>query len=472
MAKINADVVIAGSGAGGSAIAGELLRAGAKVVVIEAGPVRFGKPGLHARNLSPTPAGTVEFGGVIAKEWVYPCKDDKPVAGLEGLWVSHGVGGMFSIFCSNLPYPDVSELPDWMDVADWTPYLARSAKLLHADAGVFGKGVRAARIKDAVETAVGKTLTGRPVQHMPIAVRETASGLKFTGADDLLEGSYNPANLTLITDHVVREVLTDGGSRATGLVAIPTDGGEPLTISADIVVVAAGPVATSQIIAASKVDAGPALGRYVLDHPIVSTSVLLKPEIVADIPADDPLFSIWVPFSKDHQFQNEVFRFPQALAAGTPEQRAADVATFVAMDINPDNAITYSRDRTDKFGLPEVSVHLVHSEADQQRIAAATAENYLVSAAVSDTRQGWFPILYKVGGSAHLMSTCRMGPRDDGTSVVDRNGRFWKYDNLYAAGNATLAVPSGANPTFTTVAAALMSADDILARSGVAKAAA
>lgn len=461
--RIDADVVIAGSGAGGSAIAGELLRAGARVVVIEAGPIRFGKAGLHGRNLDTSESGIAAFGELIMKEWVFPCRSDKAVDGLPGFWASHGVGGMFSIFCSNLPYPDVSELPDWMPVSDWTPYLERSARLLHANSEIFGRGVRASRILDRVAAAVGGDLTGRPVQHMPIAVRETAAGLKFTGADDLLAGDYDAASLTLLTDHIVRRVETRG-SRATGIVAVPAAGREEVLVHADHVVIAAGTLATAQIVAASPIEAGAAFGRYLLDHPIISTRVLLKPEILECVPEGDPIFSVWVPFGKDHPFQNEVFRFPQTPPAGTRDEDGADVATFVAMDVNPDNRVRFSAERTDGFGLPEASVTLVHSEADQRRIAAAAAENYLVSAAVSDTRQGWFPILYKAGGSAHLMGSCRMGPKDDGTSVVDRNGRFWNYDNLYAAGNATLAVPSGANPTFTTVAAALMTADDILRR--------
>lgn len=469
--RIEADVVIAGSGAGGSAVAGELLRAGARVVVIEAGPVRFGKPGLHARNLDTSEAALVEFGKVIAREWIYPCKANTPIKGLDGLWVSHGVGGMFSIFCSNLPYPDVAELPDWMGLDVWAPYLERSARLLHADAEIFGRGVRAGRILDRVTAAIGKDLTGRPVQHMPIGVRATDNGVKFTGADDLLAGDYETNRLHLITEHVVRRIETSG-SRATGLTVAPAGGGEEITIHADAVVVAAGTIASAQIVAASKIDAGPALGRYLLDHPIISTRVLLNPEILEGVPQGDPLFSVWIPFSKDHPFQNEVFRFPQTPPAGTRDEDGADVATFVAMDVNPDNRIDFSREKTDLFGLPAVEVSLVHSEADQRRIAAAAAENYLVCAAVSDTRQGWFPILYKAGGSAHLMGSCRMGEKPDGTSVVDRTGRFWSYDNLYAAGNATLAVPSGANPTFTAVAAALMTADHIVGkRAGIARAA-
>ena len=72
--------------------------------------------------------------------------------------------------------------------------------------------------------------------------------------------------------------------------------------------------------------------------------------------------------------------------------------------------------------------------------------------------------MYKPGGSAHLMGSCRMGPKDDGESVVNQSGRLWRSDNVYVAGNAVLGTPSGANPTFTTVAAALMTADAILGR--------
>jgi choline dehydrogenase-like flavoprotein len=54
-----------------------------------------------------------------------------------------------------------------------------------------------------------------------------------------------------------------------------------------------------------------------------------------------------------------------------------------------------------------------------------------------------------------------MGPRDDGNSVVDRNGKLWGYDNVYVAGNAVLAQSNAGNPTLTTVAAALRTANAI-----------
>lgn len=457
------DVVVIGSGAGGAAVAGELARAGREVLVIEAGPVRFGALGLHARNLDPSEAGLPAYGQRILKEWVFPAYADAPVDGLPGLWISHGVGGMFGIWCSNCPRPDRSELPDWMPAATWDTYLARAEQVMHIDRDIARGGVRASRLLAATQAAVGPLAPGREVQPMPIAARRIDGVLKYTGSDDLLEVGPGQAAPTVLADHIVRRIV-HRGDRATAVVVAPRLGGPERTLEADAIVVAAGTTASAQLIAASKLDAGPALGRYLLDHPIVSTRVLLKPELLHDVPAGDPVFSVWVPHSASHPWQNEVFRFPQTPPEGTRDEDGADVATFVSMDLNPDNRLHFAADAVDGFGLPRLRVDLQHSEADHRRIAAATAENYLISAAVADMTRGWMPVLYKPGGSAHLMGSCRMGPKDDGESVVNADGRLWRYENLYVAGNAVLGTPSGCNPTFTTVAAALMTADAILGR--------
>lgn len=457
------DVVVIGSGAGGAAVAGELARAGREVLVLEAGPVRFGTPGLHARNLDTSEAALHEFGRRILQEWVLPANASAPIEGLPGLAISHGVGGMLGIWCSNCPRPDRSELPDWMPASVWDTYLGRAESVMHIHRDIAEGGVRAARIQAATARAVGPLEAGREVQPMPIAVRRVNGGLKYSGSDDLLAVSEGQTPPRVLADHIVRRIEHRDG-RASAVIAVPRQGGAELRIEAGTVVIAAGTLASAQIIQASGLDAGPALGRYLLDHPIVSTRVLLKAEILMDVPAGDPLFSVWVPHSASHPWQNEVFRFPQAPPAGTRDEDGADVTTFVSMDLNPDNRLAFDAGAPDNFGLPRVKVTLTHSEADHRRIADATAENYLISAAVADLSHGWSPVMYKPGGSAHLMGSCRMGPKDDGESVVNQSGRLWRSDNVYVAGNAVLGTPSGANPTFTTVAAALMTADAILGR--------
>lgn len=460
--NLQADVIVVGSGAGGAAVAGRLGRAGKRVIVVEAGPLRFGSTGGHARNLDVSEAGMLAYAKEVTKEWVFPCGSATPVQGLPGFLVSHGAGGSFSLWCSNAPAPDVSELPAWMDPADWADYLGQAAQIMHIDPDIARGGVRAERILAATRAVVGSLPAGREVQPMPIAARRVDGRLKYTSSDDLLAQAEGGLAPLLIAEHIVQRVLHSNG-RATGVVAMPRNGGEPLVIEAGAVVIASGTLASAQLIQASDIDAGPALGRHLLDHPTISTRVLLRPEILADVPAQDPVFSIWVPHSAAHPWQTEVFRFPQTPPTGTRDEDGADVTTFVAMDENPDNRLFFEPGVKDAFGLPQVRVQLSHTAADTQRISLAMAENYRVCASVGDTLRGAGVVLYGAGGSAHLMGSCRMGAKDDGSSVVNGSGQVWAMDNLFVAGNAVLGTSNSSNPTFTLVAAALRTADRILA---------
>jgi choline dehydrogenase-like flavoprotein len=454
---VTADVVVIGSGAGGSAVAGELLRAGRSVVLLEAGPIRFGVPGLHARNLDPSEAGIEKWGKIIEAEWVFPCKARHPVRGLPGFRVSHGVGGMFSLWTLNVPRPDPSELPDWIPAAEWAPYFARAEKLLHVDRDPARGGVRATRILEKVRAV----LPNRYVQPMPVAMRRIGNELKFTSSDDLLDVGRMSHRLTLLADHIAQR-LTFHRSRIVGVMAAPRTGGPIVAVHAETVVIAAGTLPSAQLVAASGLDASPALGGYLLDHFCLTSRILLRPDVLEGFPRDDPVFAVWIPHSRSHPWQNEVFRFPATLPPGTRDEHGADVTGFTGIEVNPDNRVEFSRDRLDAFGLPEVNIVLRPSEGDHRRAANVIAENYLISSAIGEMDQGWNHTVSKPGGSTHLMGTCRMGPRDDGTSVVDKFGKLWRYDNLYAAGNAVLGTVSSCNPTFTMVAVALRTADRIL----------
>ena len=52
--RLETDIVVVGSGAGGAAIAGELARNGRTTLIFEAGPKRTDPPGSHVRNNTPS----------------------------------------------------------------------------------------------------------------------------------------------------------------------------------------------------------------------------------------------------------------------------------------------------------------------------------------------------------------------------------------------------------------------------------
>jgi choline dehydrogenase-like flavoprotein len=118
----------------------------------------------------------------------------------------------------------------------------------------------------------------------------------------------------------------------------------------------------------------------------------------------------------------------------------------------------------DPFGLPEFVGDYTLSSGDYERLSRGLDEHLRIAAAVGDLiRHRWAPTFFGPGWSTHLMGTCRMGPSDDGTSCVDTFGRLWGYENIYVAGNAVFAVSNAGNPTLTTVAMALRTADAIVA---------
>ena len=77
MKKLKADVVIVGSGAGGSPCAAELVSRGAKVVVLEEGP-DLSQPGFGAERLRAGDygIGNTPFGRGGSSHWPAPVERD------------------------------------------------------------------------------------------------------------------------------------------------------------------------------------------------------------------------------------------------------------------------------------------------------------------------------------------------------------------------------------------------------------
>jgi choline dehydrogenase-like flavoprotein len=189
---------------------------------------------------------------------------------------------------------------------------------------------------------------------------------------------------------------------------------------------------------------------------------------LADVAADDPVFTVWIPYTPAKPWHNQICRFPTnptAIEYAAGPNETADIFTFSSMDVVEPNRFTFDFDRLDPFGLPELVGSYALGAPDYKRLALGLKEHFDIASAIGNLiDHRWAPTFFGPGWSTHLMGSCRTGPKQDGTSCVDTFGKLWGYDNIYVAGNAVFAVSNAGNPTLTTVAMALRCADAIIAR--------
>ena len=170
-------------------------------------------------------------------------------------------------------------------------------------------------------------------------------------------------------------------------------------------------------------------------------------------------------YTPERPWHNQMFRFPTnptAIEYDCGPTDTAEVFTFASMDVLPENKFIFDFDRLDPFGLPELAAHYRLGADDYGRISRGLEEHFRIAAEIGNlVDHRWAPTFFGPGWSTHMMGSCRMGPKDDGTSCVDSFGKLWGYDNMYVAGNAVFAVSNAGNPTPMTIAMALRTAGAI-----------
>ena len=302
---------------------------------------------------------------------------------------------------------------------------------------------------------------------MPLAARLEGGAIHYTAAGDLLlgHGGHPAEGLTILDEQIARSLGHRDG-HITHVDLVGRHDGIGTRIHGDRFVLATGAIGTPKLLIASAIDAGPALGHYLTDHMHIASSVVLGDELGADIPQDDPTLGVLIPVDEGHLMQSEIVKFPMAVSEIRDDHddlHRVDVFTTVGIDPVPENRLTFDAGQRDGFGLPHFDAHFRFSDADEWRMSQATAEHVRVLQAIADARAGWSVNLLRAGESTHLMGTYRIGESDDGKSVVDPSGRLWRSDNLWLAGNGLLNRWTACNPSLTTIALGLLTAEAIQA---------
>jgi pyranose oxidase len=505
------DVLIIGSGPIGAAFARTLCKPGRKVIMVEAGQYGSRRAGECRKNdwafqrdlngygyfvrgqmfpVSVPPASVPSTANALN-----PLQD--PDTNLPGAVLSYAVGGMAVHWTCAIPeqHPDL-ERHGFIDADEWSGLYHRARELLNCHTDVFSNSSRHKALRAYLEKH-----SYRPVD-TPLAAerRPGAEFARFSGTDTVLgdladvSPGYDPnAGFVLLPGHAVRRLVRDPANEHRIVSAEVSDviANRTFSISADTFVVAAGWLHTPQILWVSGIHThgGSALGRYLHDHTFTATTIVLREEVLEQMrsEADDVLAAaedqndpapigiskreppphMYLPVSENQLWHGMIFRESfqfDPLPADIDDRRVVDLKWFGMIDPVESNYVEFSADgNRDRLGMPQPTFHVRLGEEDKRRMADMKKHMTEVAGVLGSPLPGYEPREIPLGASTHTMGLTRMGAEDDHgrTSVVDPFSKVWGLDNLYVGGNCVLPTRNACNPTLTSMALALRSADSI-----------
>jgi 5-(hydroxymethyl)furfural/furfural oxidase len=324
-------------------------------------------------------------------------------------------------------------------------------------------------------------------------------GARVTANDGYLEPARGRANLRIVGDTLVDQVLLEGG-RARGVRA--RIGGEWVDVRAEHVVLCAGAIGSPAILLRSGIGPDGSVARLPVgegaqEHPLALFWLFARPG--AAPPLDQRQTNVCLRYSSgladagDNDMMivsvNQTLALPPEVtshlavedsAAGTwggaGGGGAAGGPGLLCVWINQQQGRGWLR-----LASPDPDVHplinqdMLHHQGDLVRLrdGAKRALDMLRGGAfdssfghlaIDMTGRGidalsddaaidaW--LLETVGDTGHVCATCRMGSPDDPTTVVDSHGRVLGVDGLYVADASVFPEVPRANTNLPTMVAA------------------
>ncbi len=483
LARLSADAAIIGSGAGGSAVADVLTRAGLSVIMIEEGPF---VPAESAPGRA-----TKAFPLMWRGAGLTPALGTPPVAYAEG----RCVGGGTEINSAIMQRVPDALLDTWarrygigdLGAQPLAPYYARVEKLVNASATPTPLG-EPSEILGRGAGALGWSAGEVPRAHrVCVGTNQCAFGCP-TGAKQSMTSSLLPQavarGLRLVAQARVRRIVRRG-SRAIGLVADATDGEgrrHRLDVEAGRIFVCAGAVQTPALLQRSGYRG--AIGDRFRLHPSLRCIALFDYDVNAH-ESRLPLRAV-TQFMPDVRIGGSFFTpgiFAMALAEDWSRRadlmrewrRAASYYTMVrpqgsgsvrALPGFADPLVRFALTDDDwrgiAFGLARLAEAMFAAGA-RIVVPGITGHPGWRSAAEAKAEEGRVLPRNRTNlMSIHLFGSCAMGGDETGLPV-DPQGKLKSADNVWIADGSVLPEAPGVNPQATIMALALRTAEAALA---------
>jgi choline dehydrogenase-like flavoprotein len=456
MAENEYDVLIVGTGAGGGTMLWRLCEQwrnnGKRIGIIERGNIVMPS---HGRNLPMMNRTRLEqYYRYISK----PLQGSYPeFIGAREVICLGGRTVFWDLVASRL---DLSLLPGWP-----VP--------IHEMATYYDIAERVMNITD--EYARGSTLTeilldrlqlrGFPEsRYLPVAADihptkfgEVHADVFFSSFSLLAKALFlKPFDLAVNARAV--QVLLDQG-RAAGVKVMSPDM-RSYMLKAKTIVLSASTYETPRLLLHSGIQGG-AVGHYMTNQVFMLAPGKVNRRDFTDIPGT---LGILITATPDKPYQIRLMGpsgfdwYPSAQEKPFLEELEILLQCFGKIDPRFENRVVLDPDRKDEYGVPEIEVHFSFSEAEQAEILKML-ESVKQIASVADITLGEI-CLVPTGDLHHTSGTCRMG-EDPSTSVTNRYGQVHGISGLYVADNSILPFIGSGNPTLTTVALAIRTADHI-----------
>lgn len=464
MEQVHYDVLIVGSGAGGGAALYRLCeqwkkRGAKKIGILEKGNKLFHS---HALNI-PTMNNDRMWGQLLPDN---STPVGKRLPQFPGALLVFALGGRSLFWNAVSPRPPLFEWKKWpISQQELDGYYRLAEKIMNVTT-LFTKDSTMQEIlwrrliSNGIPEATDAPLA---IDLMRSQMGKTYSNAWFSSIN-FLAYALNNRHYDLAINAYTTHVYVEKG-KVLGVNVISPEK-KHYTIRAKHVIVSASTLETPRLLLNSSIK-GHAIGRYLTSHSFFRAfGKIYKsmfPENVGNL-AVLKQETTYAPYQIQILGPDQYFAYQQFEETNLPELLGVTYAAFGRVESRPENRVFVDPTIKDEYGVPLNQVNFSYSKQDYDVINQTRHGIYQSAHAMGVTLNAE-PELVLPGGDYHESCSCRMGIDPD-TSATNRFGQIHGVEGLFVADNSVLPSLAAANPTLSTVALALRTADYIVMRSG------
>lgn len=466
MEQTEYDVLIIGTGAGGSAVLWRLCEqlgmSGKRIGIIDAGDLLLP---MHAQNI---PTLDLERFRQLFTNPKISIPIGKRIPDFPAATLLHALGGRTLFWSGVSPRMHESVLRKWPVTLKEMSYYYNVAEEVMNITRDYTKG--SSVTEDLVKRLREGGFTEASGLPMAVDLETTKYGRihsnVFYSAMNLFAYSLNQSSFDLAVKARAVKVLHEKG-RVVG-VEVKNPDKKSFFLKSKNVVVSAGALETPQLLLYSGIQ-GKAIGHYLTNHSFIMAHGVLNR---ADFSELLGTLGILIPQTDEQPLQIQLYGPGDYFWYSYEEEPllkelGVRFEGFGIVESRYENQVYLNPNRRNEYGVPEIQINFSYSEKDKEIIQQVSQTVRQVSEIIKAPliSKGGKPdlCLMPPGQDNHVSGTCRMSD-DSCDGGTNRYGEVFGVAGLFVADNSVLPPMGASNPTLTTISLAIRTADYIMTK--------